>query len=282
MSRGGRGAFRGGARIGGLAEVPWVIDPDIKGDFKPSELFPVVEQPKPTPLSRTERLQVGRYRAFRDRVHEGPLYTVLGDNHRVAKQGSSHGGSNNNSALLVDPFEGMPTYSQKYRKKTRRLPRLDTRPYVMEFFPKELWSTLDPDYEKQHGTATTTTTTTVGRNQTTKKKILKLSRPDDLERDLLDEDFREDEDVEEQPDGGKGRPTKGVGGDGDEPPEKRLDGEGEGDEELGDEEEQDDDFEDAEEEMAADYNAEDYFEDGGDDNGDDYGDMGGGDDDAYY
>ena len=74
-----------------------------------------MEQAGPIPLTRTERLHVARYRAFRDRVHEGPLYTVLGDHHRVGRR--------------ADAFDGMPTYTQKYRKKIRRLPKLDTRPY---------------------------------------------------------------------------------------------------------------------------------------------------------
>ncbi len=54
-------------------------------------------------------------------MHEGPLYAVLGDNVRIGKPGAS--------ASVFDPFEGMPTYSMKYRKKRRRLPKLDTRPY---------------------------------------------------------------------------------------------------------------------------------------------------------
>lgn len=80
------------------------------------------DPPPPKPLTRTERLQIAHYRSFRDRVHEGPLYSVLGDNVRVGKQGTS-------VAAQFDPFEGMPTYSMKYKKKRRRLPKLDTRPY---------------------------------------------------------------------------------------------------------------------------------------------------------
>ena len=49
MSRGGRGGGRGrggggwGSRRGrgGRPDVPWSYDPDIKLDYKPSELFPV-------------------------------------------------------------------------------------------------------------------------------------------------------------------------------------------------------------------------------------------------
>ncbi|ERF76339.1 hypothetical protein EPUS_04197 [Endocarpon pusillum Z07020] len=38
----------------------------------------------------------------------------------------------------------MPSYSKRYQKPKRLLPDLSTRPYVLKFFPKELWSTLDP------------------------------------------------------------------------------------------------------------------------------------------
>ena len=75
------------------------------------------------PLTKTERQQIGHYRNLRARVHEGPLYTILGDNARVGKTQAS------SVAAQRDPFEGMPRYSDKYKKKTRRIPRLDTRPY---------------------------------------------------------------------------------------------------------------------------------------------------------
>ena len=77
---------------------------------------------KPKPLTKDERMQVARFRSLRDRIHEGPLYTVLGENVRVGKTG-------NTAAAHFDPFEGMPTYSQRYTRKRRRIPKLDTRPY---------------------------------------------------------------------------------------------------------------------------------------------------------
>ncbi len=80
------------------------------------------DPPPPRPLTRNERLEIAHLRSFRERMHEGPLYTVLGDNVRVGKQGSI-------ASAQFDPFEGMPTYSMKYKKKRRRLPKLDTRPY---------------------------------------------------------------------------------------------------------------------------------------------------------
>ena len=78
---------------------------------------------KPKPLTKDERIQVARFRSLRNSIHEGPLYTVLGDNVRVGKS------SNTSAAANFDPFEGMPTYSKKYVKQRRRIPKLDTRPY---------------------------------------------------------------------------------------------------------------------------------------------------------
>ncbi|KAK7512670.1 DNA-directed RNA polymerase III subunit Rpc31-domain-containing protein [Phyllosticta citriasiana] len=51
-----------------------------------------------------------------------------------------------------NPFESMPTYTQKYKKQRRTIPRLDTRPYVESFFPTELWATLEP-HEKDGANA---------------------------------------------------------------------------------------------------------------------------------
>lgn len=147
----GRGGFGGGGgrgnRIGGQ-DVPWDYDPELKINKEPSELFPVsvrsatpqrcictasildaeliTYQKLQPPVARAptekERTQVARYRALRDRIHEGPLYTILGDNVRVGKTGTP-------AAAHFDPFEGMPTYTQKYKRQRRRIPRLDTRPY---------------------------------------------------------------------------------------------------------------------------------------------------------
>lgn len=91
----------------------WMRELNIFQEFKPLP---------PTPLTKEERAHIARFRALRDRIHEGPLYTVLGDNARVGK-------STTPAAAQYDPFEGMPTYSQKYTKRRRKLPKLDTRPY---------------------------------------------------------------------------------------------------------------------------------------------------------
>ena len=79
----------------------------------------------PKPLTKDERIQVAQFRSLRHRIHDGPFYTVLGDNVRVGKAGEK----GKNIAAHFDPFEGMPTYSQRYTRKKRRIPKLDHRPY---------------------------------------------------------------------------------------------------------------------------------------------------------
>lgn len=198
--------------------------------------------PKPKPLSKAEKIQVSRFRSLLTNIHEGPLYTVLGENVRVGKPTAS-------SAASFDPFEGMPTYSQKYTKRRRRIPKLDTRPYILKFFPKELWSTLNPSSESQNG---------ADMNSTGKKlQLSTVKRSDRLAGLDGEENISGDEEAEDTA-------------------ERNLDG----DETPAEEEDLDDEYEDDEE--GGDYNAEQYFDDGGDDAGDDYdggGDAEGGD---YY
>lgn len=149
----------------------------------------------------------------------------------------------------------MPTYSQKYTKRRRRIPKLDTRPYgtlhmvlmsseililltqmvVLKFFPKELWSTLDPTSAIQNGNLNHI----VGK----KLQLSKLKRTDGLEG-LDGEEGSGNEDGE----------AGGQDEDADASAEEEI---------LDDEYEEDED-------EGGDYNAEQYFDDGGDDAGDDY------------
>ena len=217
-------------------------------------------------------------------MHEGPLYTVLGDHYRGGNQ--------------ADPFESMPTYTNKYRKKTRKIPKLDTRPYgkepvaivvhvhvstaaygqgfnaVLDFFPEELWTTLDSSLEKKVGQS----------SGVSSRKTLQLSRQR-LASELLHEGIsgggggataaslrdNANEDGEDQPEEGNEKVDKNDdemldrdNGDRDEDDE----------EEEGEEEEVDDNFEDDEDDMGEDYNAQQHYEEG--DEVDDY-DAGGGD-----
>lgn len=137
---------------------------------------------------------------------------------------------------MEDPFNDVSKYSQKYKKQRRKVPQLDARPYVHEFFPAELYSILGVEPEQPNG-----------KKKAPKK--LTFSALDTLDPlgDLADgsdaegENGGEDGDVGEKKKGGL---LQGLLGD----------GEGDGDdedEEQEPEEEIEDDFGDDEEVCAA-------------------------------
>ena len=114
---------------------------------------------------------------------------------------------------------------------------------VLKFFPKELWSTLNPTHSTTNGAD--------GIAKPKKLLITTSKRTNGLsvyEREL------------------SGEPADGAanGEDDDEPP-KIVD-----EDDLSSEEDIDDEYGSDEDEMAGDYNAEQYFDDGGDDAGEDY------------
>ncbi|KAI9731780.1 MAG: hypothetical protein M1834_004569 [Cirrosporium novae-zelandiae] len=236
MSRGGRGGFGGrGGRGKGPPGLDVPFDTDLHIDSAPSPLFPQRDIHPPNPPSKLEKLQISNYRSWRAKIHEGPFYTVLGENFRVQKSRSA-------KPATFDPFEGMPTYTVRYKKKRRTLPRLSARNYVMEFFPEELLSTLDPKYHlsDQNGNQNGIS------NHTAKTK---------KEKNPLF--FGEDEDEAS-------------------PEDEQEDEQGDNEEMV------ENDFEEDEDDMADDYNAEQYFDGGEDAGDDFDGGGGGGDDEATY
>jgi DNA-directed RNA polymerase III subunit RPC7 len=134
----------------------------------------------------------------------------------------------------------MPTYSQRYLVKPRKLPRFEGK-YVLKYFPEELWSTLEPSREK-NGTAA------IPKRKIPIRKPVDTGKGKEIVLDGIED--------EEEP---------AEAADPDEPPA---------------EEEVDDEYASDEDEMAGDYNAEQYFDDGGDDAGEDY-DGGDGDGGEY-
>lgn len=200
--------------------------------------------PKPRPH---ESAQVTHYRRLRERIHEGPLYTVLGDAARVGKNRPPAG-------ALFDPFEGMQTYTRKYKKQRNKIPRLDTRPYVLKFFPKELWGVIDPAHKDggKTGEGTEGAEAAAARSKKWFQQIARSSTVSRLDR------------LEQMEDGQEDR--------------REDDGDEDKEEELGEEVEMDDDFEEEEDDDNDDYNAEKYFEDlerddfdeGGEGGGEDY------------
>ncbi|KAF8434643.1 DNA-directed RNA polymerase III, subunit Rpc31 [Terfezia claveryi] len=236
MSRGGRGGFgggRGGFSAGGR-DIPFEIDPNLKPDFAPSELFPPNPPPVQTALSKEERIYIARFREFRDKVSNGPFFTVM-----AKKRG------------LENPFEEIERFSRKYERKRRKVPKLDARPYVFEFFPPELHTTLDPNH----------TVSTDAKSKVTTKRLhfssLEAFNDDSTADPLLNEDEEDEGRVKE----GEGEDDAGAKGD---------------DEEEEEEEEDEDQFQD---DMEGDYNAEQYFDSG---EGEGWGDDGGGDDDGWF
>lgn len=208
-----------------------------------------IDPPVAEPPSLDEKRIVHHYRTLRARIHDGPLYCVLNDNVRLKKDSTSVLGKRKDPpAAHFDPFEQQPTYTQKYRKKLYTLPRLHTRPFVKELFPKELWATIDPS-DRSHV-----------------RRRLAISTRTRLDRFLANVEGEEDDDdegenVEEVVE--KERDEDEV----DEEEEIRrqredVDGEVEHYDDEDDEDEDDD------------YNAEQYFEGGEDD---EYPDDGGGD-----
>ncbi|KEQ65935.1 uncharacterized protein M437DRAFT_41204 [Aureobasidium melanogenum CBS 110374] len=182
MSRGGGWGGGGGkndlGKMGGQA-LPWEYDPELEGKLntKPSEKFPPIQPPIADPPSLHERQIVSHYRTLRARIHDGPFYAILDSSARVHKSGKKSPVS-----AHYDPFESMPTYSQRYTKKKNTLPKLSSRPFVKSFFPEELWAIIEPG--------------SVEAGQQ-KRKVLNLSTRTRLDRFDTELDDEEDADADE-------------------------------------------------------------------------------------
>ncbi|KAJ5575816.1 hypothetical protein N7535_002742 [Penicillium sp. DV-2018c] len=237
MSR--RGAPKGRKPPG--TEFTWDADPGGEPDTAPTPMFPKYSVPLARKLSLAEQSQVDYYRRLREGFHEGPYYSVLDASSTNAKKGSA-------ARANFDPFHGMPTYSGRYQKKRRTIPKITGRSYVLKFFPRELWPTIQPNF-KPDESGYQVSATGVKRGFEDEEDEGRTAKGAALD----DEDEEGDEKAEEAP---------------------LFDEEDEQDEEL-----VDDDFSEDDDEMGGDYNAEQYFDDGEDDMGDDDAGGGGGDDD---
>ncbi|KAL4870562.1 DNA-directed RNA polymerase III, subunit Rpc31 [Aspergillus spectabilis] len=231
------------------AEFTWdTTDPTGESDTAPTPLFPKYAVPRPRPLSDREQVQVDLYRTLRERFHDGPYYSILGVS-------SGANGYTASSKANFDPFNGMPSYSGKYQKKKRLVPKLQGRPYVMKFFPRDLWTTVQPNF-KPDG-------------------VLDGYIPQTLQSGVKRGFEEDDEDDEALKKRRQGDDDEGEGADVE---ADILDADEEAEEEI-----VDDDFEEDEDEMGGDYNAEQYFDGGDDEYGDDgFGDGGGGGDEDTY
>ncbi|KAI0173187.1 hypothetical protein GGR52DRAFT_590366 [Hypoxylon sp. FL1284] len=167
--RGGRGGF-GATRKTGPQGMPGADDPALQFNEKPQDTYPKFYLPPVAPqLDEPETRAVTAFVSFRRAFHGTPLYTHrhmtddagVGD---VASSSSSslkptdparrtYGQAQLNarfgvrSRATVDPFRAVPLYSHRFVDEARALPDLRAaRPgagYVRDFFPEELWATLD-------------------------------------------------------------------------------------------------------------------------------------------
>ncbi|PLB43200.1 III, C31 subunit of DNA-directed RNA polymerase [Aspergillus steynii IBT 23096] len=244
MSRFGKGRKLPGS------EFTWDADPNGEPDGAPTPLYPKYTVPRARPLSARETHQVNLYRDLRERFHDGPYYSVLDAASSAAKKNSA-------ARASFDPFHGMPSYSGRYQKKKRALPRMSGRAYVMKFFPRELWPTIQPNFKGDAAAAMDGYVPQTARSG--------------VKRGFEDDDEEEDDDAAKKQKNGE---------DGEGPENDDL---LEGEDEEQEEEIIDDDFEDDEDEMGGDYNAEQYFDGGDDEYGDDgFGDGGGGGEEDTY
>ncbi|EXF83924.1 hypothetical protein CFIO01_03947 [Colletotrichum fioriniae PJ7] len=263
MSRGGRGGGRGGRGGRQGPQLSW-DNGEHAPDTRPSELFPAYAVPTAKPVTDHEQANVNAFLLFRRQFQDGPLYTrkrtwgmdptntrkLYGQEQVNAKYGVR-------TRATADPFNAVPTYSQKFTRPERALPDFGGRPFCKEFFPLELHETLDGDDvapgEKRRGG---------------EAKRLKLSRITALPtaEEMFHVNAEGDEDGEVGPDGAKKKL---------EALERMGEAEGEGGEEEweeGGEEEQDVEYDDSD---AGDYDAENYFDDG------EFGEDDGGGDDEH-
>lgn len=68
-------------------------------------------------ISTKEQIAVDKYRQLREAHHEGPYYSVIDASASSAKKGSA-------ARANFDPFTGMPSYSGRYQKKHRTIPKI--------------------------------------------------------------------------------------------------------------------------------------------------------------
>ncbi|KAK1723683.1 DNA-directed RNA polymerase III, subunit Rpc31, partial [Colletotrichum acutatum] len=151
MSRGGRGGGRGGRGGRQGPQLSW-DNGEHAPDTRPSELFPAYAIPTAKPVTDHEQANVNAFLLFRRQFQDGPLYTrkrtwgmdptntrkFYGQEQVNAKYGVR-------TRATADPFNAVPTYSQKFTRPERALPDFGGRPFCKEFFPLELHETLDGD-----------------------------------------------------------------------------------------------------------------------------------------
>ncbi|KAJ8097737.1 DNA-directed RNA polymerase III, subunit Rpc31 [Lipomyces tetrasporus] len=230
-------SFRGGrgGRLSRDSGRPTLFGTDIKPEFTPSELYPDFDLPIQANLTDFEKRSVHQFLQYQQDVRDSAFY--VSDKKKGVVE--YEGGIN----------DGIKRYSDRYLTKRKLGKSVTDHPYIIEFFPQELYSALGVKPS----------------NITMKPKRRRL----DLAqfRDSVEQEEAEGE-VEAEADGVNGAAKLDAGAEDDEDENQRNEDDDE------DEEEEEDEFEEDEE---GDYNAERYFDDGEDDY-----DDGGGEDEAAY
>lgn len=169
--------------------------------YKPREQYPPTSTPKLIALRRAELARIEHFRALRKSHRDGPLYTILDASARVSKPsdlpgmrafGYSTAQAATNAAINtkeVDPFEALPTFTQKYKKPRRPVPNLEGGDYIKAFFPTELHQYIDPSSAPvQSGVGKK------GRAKMTVAEEEELAEDEDALMEEEDDDFEDDED----------------------------------------------------------------------------------------
>lgn len=151
--RGGRGGRGGGGRGGGLGgrSGPMTEEERNAGSFAfPTDTYPKTSGvPIAAAATREERFGAAHFLRFRTEIRDGPLYTgdalTAGKKKRggagasVVIEIEESNGTGGGSGALND---GIKRYTDKYHKKRKAGRSVDEHPYVIDFFPKELYDAM--------------------------------------------------------------------------------------------------------------------------------------------
>ncbi|KAH7400785.1 DNA-directed RNA polymerase III, subunit Rpc31 [Phaeosphaeria sp. MPI-PUGE-AT-0046c] len=247
--RGGRGGGRGGASFNGKVTIAGTeLNWDLTGlDIQkgPAERFPEAPPPQAPPPTAHENGIVAHYLAVRDRIHEGPFYTILNDGMKNGLKRKANEPAPT-EASLFNPFTDNQTYSAKYLKVRRRLPKLDARPYVTDLFPTELRPILTTSPNPSHASHKKRRTLGVSKINAVSQIERMIKAEQDRSAAGADDEAADDDDDEAEP--------------------------GDDEDKEGADDDAEDDFSAASsdsEESDDDYNAEQYFDNGEDEDIDD-------------
>ena len=198
---------------------------------EPQETYPKSYRPPIAPtLTPSEARRVASLVAFRRAFHNTPLYThrhIPSEMTTASAGGAStlsdpvprmYGQAQVNARYGVknratlDPFLAVPMYSHRFVDESRALPELKGRPYAKDFFPEELWATLDGKDKggpKAARSSAATAATAAALNGQDKSRGTKRGRPVGGEDEDVDDpfgDLNDDEAAFQQQHGGRRKP----------------------------------------------------------------------------